>query len=301
MMNRLVAIACLCLLAGASTSAADDAPPNILYIMADDHAAHAISAYGSKINQTPNIDRIAKEGMRFTNCFVTNSICTPSRAAILTGKYSHINGVDPSSTRFDGSAADARQVSAEGRLPHRHDRQMASRQRSDRLRLLEHPPGPGRLSRSRLHRHGGTQESQRLRAPTSSPTSRSTSSRSAPKDKPFFLMCHHKAPHRPWEPDEKHAKMWENVADPGAGDVQRRLRHARRRRAAEATMRIDRDLTANRPEGAAARRADRRRAQEVEVSAVHAATTSPASPRSTTTSAGCSTISTRAAWPRTPS
>src|SRR5437588_6525244 len=82
--------------------AAEPKPPNILYIMADDHAAHALSCYGSKINQTPNLDRIAHDGMRFTNCFVTNSICTPSRAAILTGKYSHINGV-PVFNRFDGS------------------------------------------------------------------------------------------------------------------------------------------------------------------------------------------------------
>ena len=78
------------------------APPNIIYIMSDDHAAHAISAYGSKLNQTPNIDRIATGGMRCTNCFATNSICTPSRAAILTGKYAHINGV-PVFNRFDGS------------------------------------------------------------------------------------------------------------------------------------------------------------------------------------------------------
>src|SRR4051794_8640528 len=93
------------LLVAASLSAslvhAADARPNILYIMADDHAAHAISAYGSKINKTPNIDRIAKEGMRFTNCFVTNSICTPSRAVIITGKYSHINGV-PVFNHIDG-------------------------------------------------------------------------------------------------------------------------------------------------------------------------------------------------------
>src|SRR5262245_59844306 len=75
--------------------------PNIVFIMADDHAAHAISAYGSKINKTPNIDRLAKDGMRFRNCFVTNSICTPSRAVILTGKYSHLNGV-PVFNRFDG-------------------------------------------------------------------------------------------------------------------------------------------------------------------------------------------------------
>ncbi|HPQ17288.1 MAG TPA: sulfatase-like hydrolase/transferase, partial [Bryobacteraceae bacterium] len=58
--------------------------PNILFIMADDHASHAISAYGSRINRTPNIDRIAAGGVRLDNCFCTNSICTPSRAAILT-------------------------------------------------------------------------------------------------------------------------------------------------------------------------------------------------------------------------
>src|SRR5262249_15778946 len=92
----------LCALVLAAPLAAAEKRPNILYIMADDHAAHAISAYGSKINQTPNIDRIAKNGMRFTNCFVTNSICPPSRPAILTGKYSHSNGV-PVFNRFDGS------------------------------------------------------------------------------------------------------------------------------------------------------------------------------------------------------
>src|SRR6185369_17381405 len=79
------------LLAGAAASSAADEPPNILYMMADDHAAHAISAYGSKINHTPNIDRIANQGVRLTNCFCTNSICTPSRASILTGQYSNKN------------------------------------------------------------------------------------------------------------------------------------------------------------------------------------------------------------------
>ena len=59
--------------------------PNIVFIMSDDHAAHAMSCYGSRVNVTPNLDRIAREGMRFDNCFCTNSICTPSRATILTG------------------------------------------------------------------------------------------------------------------------------------------------------------------------------------------------------------------------
>ena len=80
-------------LLGTAALAKGGPPPNILFIMADDHAAHAISAYGSRINQTPNIDRIANGGVRLSNCFCTNSICTPSRAAILTGQYSHKNGV----------------------------------------------------------------------------------------------------------------------------------------------------------------------------------------------------------------
>ena len=79
--------------------------PNILFIMADDHAAQAISAYGHPISQlapTPNIDRIATEGAIFRNNFCTNSICGPSRAVILTGKHSHINGFRMNGDRFDG-------------------------------------------------------------------------------------------------------------------------------------------------------------------------------------------------------
>ncbi|MEZ6060100.1 MAG: sulfatase-like hydrolase/transferase, partial [Planctomycetaceae bacterium] len=69
--------------------------PNILYIMSDDHAAHAISAYGGRLAEvapTPNIDRLANEGALLTNVFCTNSICSPSRACVLTGQYCHTNG-----------------------------------------------------------------------------------------------------------------------------------------------------------------------------------------------------------------
>ena len=76
--------------------------PNIIYIMSDDHAAHAIGAYGSKVNETPNLDRLGREGAVLTNVFVTNSICTPSRAVSLTGQYSHLNGVTVFN-RFDSS------------------------------------------------------------------------------------------------------------------------------------------------------------------------------------------------------
>lgn len=72
---------------------AQSARPNILVIFSDDHTEQTISAYGSKLMQTPNIDRIAKEGALMKNVFVTNSICAPSRAVLLTGKYSHVNGL----------------------------------------------------------------------------------------------------------------------------------------------------------------------------------------------------------------
>ena len=66
---------------------------NVLFIMTDDHAAHAIGAYGSRINRTPHMDDLARGGMLFSNCICTNPICTPSRGGILTGQYSHKNGV----------------------------------------------------------------------------------------------------------------------------------------------------------------------------------------------------------------
>ena len=80
-----------------------DSPPNILFIFTDDHAKNALSAYSDKLITTPNIDRIANEGILFNRAYVTNSICGPSRAVILTGKYSHINGFRQNGDRFDGS------------------------------------------------------------------------------------------------------------------------------------------------------------------------------------------------------
>jgi arylsulfatase A-like enzyme len=77
--------------------------PNILVILSDDHAYQAISAYGSKLAQTPNIDRIAKGGAVFNNAIVTNSICGPCRATFITGKYSHVNGFTSNEKQFDGS------------------------------------------------------------------------------------------------------------------------------------------------------------------------------------------------------
>ena len=97
------AAAALTLPAWVSSCSSNSKRPNILYIMSDDHAFQAISAYGSKLVKTTNIDRIAGEGIRFNRSFVTNSLCAPSRAVLLTGKYSHKNGLRDNRDHFDGS------------------------------------------------------------------------------------------------------------------------------------------------------------------------------------------------------
>ncbi len=237
--------AALALLAGAAAALplpAAEARPNVLYIMADDHAAHAIGAYGSKVNKTPNIDRIGAGGMRFSNCFVTNSICTPSRAAIITGKYSHINGV-PVFNRFDGSQPTlAKYLQAAGYHTGMVGKWHLGSDPTgfDYWNIL---PGQGRyhdpffLTRDGRKMHKGYCTDLITDFSIQFLDGR-------PKDKPFFLMCHHKAPHRPWQPDEKHRKQWENVRvpEPPTLDDDYATRGGAAR---EATMRIDRDLTPN--------------------------------------------------------
>jgi arylsulfatase A-like enzyme len=216
--------------------------PNILFIMADDHAAHAISAYGSKINKTPNIDRIASGGMRFTNCFATNAICTPSRAAILTGKYAHLNGV-PVFNRFDGSQPTlAKYLQAAGYHTGMIGKWHLGSDPTgfDYWNIL---PGQGVYHNPVFLTPDGRKKHTGYCTDLIADFSLEFL-KNRPKDKPFFLMCHHKAPHRPWQPDEKHRKQWENVQVPEP-DTFNDDYATRSDAAREATMRIDRDLNAN--------------------------------------------------------
>ena len=98
-------------LGGVAVAAPPNGRPNILFIMSDDHASQAVGAYGSRLAEldpTPNIDRLAREGILLENAFCTNSICTPSRATLMTGQYSHTNGV----TTLNGSLEPERQYLA---------------------------------------------------------------------------------------------------------------------------------------------------------------------------------------------
>jgi arylsulfatase A-like enzyme len=185
-----------------STADAADRP-NIIFIMSDDHAAHAISAYGSRVNKTPNLDRLAREGMKLGNVFATNSICTPSRAAILTGQYSHLNGV-PVFNRFDSSRMTVARLLQQagyytGMLGKWH---LGSDPAGfDKWEIL---PGQGAYTSPVLYTATG-EKTYTGQYVTDVITDLAIDFlKNRPRNKPFFLMLHNKAPHRPWEPDAKH-------------------------------------------------------------------------------------------------
>ena len=105
-MKRITTACILPVAAAGLTACNGDVPhkyPNILFIMTDDHTTQALSCYSDHLIETPNMDRIAAEGMRFDNCYATNALSGPSRACILTGKFGHMNGFTDNSSTFDGS------------------------------------------------------------------------------------------------------------------------------------------------------------------------------------------------------
>ncbi len=195
--------------------------PNILFIMSDDHAAHAMSCYGSRINETPNLDRIAEGGMRFDNCFCTNSICTPSRATILTGMYNHVNKVTTLSTPMDNRfqtfpkllRENGYQTAVFGKW-HLGTGAAHCPTGFDDWAVL---PGQGLYHNPEFifrGPDGGTRRTVEGYV-TDIITDMSLDwLRQRDNDRPFCLMYHHKAPHREWEPDEKHAHLFLNEEIP---------------------------------------------------------------------------------------
>jgi arylsulfatase A-like enzyme len=197
----------------ARTSTAPARRPNIIFIMADDHASHAMSCYGSRINKTPNLDRIANEGMRFDNCFCTNSICAPCRAVILTGKHSHLNGVIDNAKKFDGS---------QQTFPKLLQKAGYQTAMIGKWHLKTDPTGfdywnilPGQG----LYYNPAMIEMGVQKKYTGYVTDIITDHalkwlKERDSEKPFCLMFHHKAPHREWEPGPKHLTMYDDVTMP---------------------------------------------------------------------------------------
>jgi arylsulfatase A-like enzyme len=226
----------ICVALPVTSALADDkARPNIIFIMSDDHAANAISAYERRLAavfKTPNIDRIASEGMRFEGMFAANSICTPSRASIMTGQYSHVNGVKTLDDDFDRERDNlAKQLQAAGYETaivgkwHLHTEPSGF----DYYNVL---PGQGRYHDPKLkeiggewqdHAKGGTVHQGYATDVITDLALEWLDGRET--DKPFFLMLHHKAPHGLWEPAKRHEDLFSDVRIPEPDSLYNRGKH----------------------------------------------------------------------------
>jgi arylsulfatase A-like enzyme len=192
--------------APAPTPARSTPPPNILFIFSDDHAYQAVSAYkeGRKLIETPHIDRLAKEGMLFQRCVVPNSICGPSRAVVLTGKYNHINGfLNNSNSRFDGAQqtfpkllkAAGYETAIVGKWHLGSDPTGF-----DYWHIL---PGQGIYYNPPMIDNGKPVTHQGYVTDITTDLALDWL-KQRDKDKPFLMMCQHKAPHREWAPALRH-------------------------------------------------------------------------------------------------
>ena len=193
------------------------ASPNIIFIMADDHAIQAISAYGHPMSQlapTPNIDRLAENGVLFTNSFVTNSICGPSRAVILTGKHSHINGFRQNGDRFDGGQPTLPKMLRESGY------QTAI---VGKWHLNGIPQGfdysniivdQGNYYNPDFIENGDTTRVQGYATDIITEDALDWLKNKRNDTMPFFMMVHHKAPHRNWMPALRHIDKYDSVQFP---------------------------------------------------------------------------------------
>ena len=188
---------------------AEKKQPNILFIMSDDHAYQAVSAYTNHLMETPNIDRIANEGMLFTNACVTNSICAPSRAVILTGKHSHLNGkidnrfpFDTTNTTFPQLFHDAGyQTAMFGKLHFGNNPKGF-----DEFKIL---PGQGTYyNPDFITKKEGKIRQEGYTTDLITDHTLNWLKNDRKEDQPFLLMYLHKAPHREWLPPERHFKEY---------------------------------------------------------------------------------------------
>jgi len=218
-MSRIKA-ACALPLAAAGLSACSDAVeqerPNIIFIMTDDHTTQAMSCYGGNLIETPNMDRIADEGMRFDNCYATNALSGPSRACILTGKFSHKNGFTDNTSKFDGTQLTFPKVMREngyatGVVGKWH--LISEPQGFDHWSILLGQGEQGNYYRPVFHENGTVVKDDGY--VTDVITDKAIEFIDDVHDeKPFMLMLHHKAPHRNWMPAPRHLGIFNDTVFP---------------------------------------------------------------------------------------
>ncbi|QKK09658.1 MAG: sulfatase [Planctomycetota bacterium] len=186
-------------------------PPNIVFIMADDHAWQAISAYGSNRNVTPHIDRLAAEGVRFDRAFVTNSICAPSRAVILTGLHSHLNGVRTNAETFDGEQLTFPKLLTRAGYSTAMIGKWHLKSRPTGFDHYEVLIGQGPYYNPAMIRDGEQVEHRGYTTEIITELAIDWLREGREPGKPFLMMVQHKAPHRNWMPAAAHLTDFDGV------------------------------------------------------------------------------------------
>jgi arylsulfatase A-like enzyme len=180
--------------------------PNIIYIMTDDHAYQAISAYDTSLIETPNIDRLAHEGMLFNQAYVTNSICSPSRAVALTGKFSHLNGLKDNWDVFDSTQVTFPKILQNNGYETAVIGKWHLKSEPTGFDYWQVLPGQGHYYQPEFRTPEGMITEQGYVTDVVTDKTINWLSNLRDKSKPFMIMCHQKAPHREWLLAQRHLK-----------------------------------------------------------------------------------------------
>ena len=193
---------------------AEDSRPNILFIMSDDHGYQAMSCYGSRVNQTPNLDRIANEGMRFDRCFVTNSICGPSRAVILTGKYGHLNGFVRNGNTFNGDQQTVAKLLGKAGYQTAMIGKWHLKSTPTGFDFYHVLRGQGPYYNPPMLTSDGPAKHTGYTTEIITDIALDWLKNKRKSDQPFFMMYQHKAPHRNWQPGPKYLNKYDGQTIP---------------------------------------------------------------------------------------
>lgn len=194
-----------------------DGRPNIVFIFSDDHAPHAIGAYDGwlkSVNPTPNIDQLAKQGMLFQNSFCTNSICGPSRAVIITGKHSHLNGFMNNGNQFDGSQQTFPKLLQKAGYQTAMIGKWHLKSTPQGFDYWDVLQGQGEYYNPRLLSQDGKRVVQGHCTEIVTDLALDWVKKNKDNGKPFMLMCQHKAPHRCWMPAPEHLNLYKDIQIP---------------------------------------------------------------------------------------
>ncbi|KAA3623815.1 MAG: sulfatase, partial [Bacteroidetes bacterium] len=191
-----------------------DNPPNIIFIMTDDHAYQAISAYGSDLIETPNIDKLAEEGIRFDQAHVTNSICSPSRAVILTGKFSHLNGVKDNIDVFDSTQVTYPKLLQQNGYETAVFGKWHLKSEPTGFDYWKVLPDQGHYYNPDFRTPEGVVRIEGYVTDLITDMALHYLDSLRDKNKPFMMMYQHKAPHREWWPAQRHLQSFKDQEIP---------------------------------------------------------------------------------------